>query len=208
MGKTTILCTASVVEEVPQFLKGKNSGWVTAEYSMIPASTDVRMIRERNRGKTSGRTLEIQRLIGRSLRAVVDLKLLGQRTVWLDCDVLQADGGSRTAAINGCSIVLYDAMQKLLTKGLVKHSPMNELVGSVSVGIISNFPLLDLSYEEDFRADVDMNVVMTESGKFIEVQGTAEGEPFSKDDLDTFLELGADGIKKIIGIQKESISAG
>jgi ribonuclease PH len=208
MGKTIILCTASVLEEVPQFLKGKNSGWVTAEYSMIPASTDVRMIRERNRGKPSGRTLEIQRLIGRSLRAVVDLKLLGQRTVWLDCDVLQADGGSRTAAINGCSIVLYDAIQKLLSEGLIKHSPMSELVGSVSVGIISNFPLLDLSYEEDFRADVDMNVVMTESGKFIEVQGTAEGEPFSKDDLDTFLELGADGIKKIFGFQRESLSAG
>ncbi len=208
MGRTIVLCTASVVEEIPQFLKGQNSGWITAEYSMLPASTNVRTTRERIRGTVSGRTLEIQRLIGRSLRAVVDLKQLGQRTVWLDCDVLQSDGGTRSAAINGSSVVLHDAMRRLQEEGILKRSPMRELVGSVSVGIISDFPLLDLSYEEDFRADVDMNVIMTESGRFIEVQGTAEGEPFSRDDLDTFLELGEKGIKDIIRIQKESLRDG
>ncbi len=206
MGRTTVLCTVSVVDDVPQFLRGRNSGWVTAEYSMLPGSGTTRSIRERNRGAASGRTLEIQRVIGRSLRAVTDLKLLGQRTLWVDCDVLQADGGTRTASINGASVALYDAFEKMRREKLIKVSPMSDLVGAVSVGIISNFPLLDLSYEEDSRADVDLNLVVTESGSLVEIQGTAEGEVFSREDLETFLELGEKGVKEIITIQRESLN--
>jgi ribonuclease PH len=197
----------SITEEVPQFLKGKNSGWLTAEYEMLPGSGRSRSIRERNRIMISGRTLEIQRLIGRSLRAVTDLDSLGQRTVWIDCDVLQSDGGTRTASINGASVALYDALNRMVDDGIVKSLPMTDLIGAVSVGIISNFPLLDLSYDEDFRADVDLNLVMTESGRFIEIQGTAEGEAFNRDDLETFLEIGEKGIKEIIQIQRECLNA-
>jgi ribonuclease PH len=208
MGRTRVLCTASVVEDVPPFLKGRNSGWVTAEYSMLPGSTPSRTNRERNRGGPGGRTQEIQRLIGRSMRAVVDLERLGPRTIWLDCDAIQSDGGTRTAAINGASVALFDALRRLEAEGAIRSVPMAELVGAVSVGIISDFPLLDLCYEEDTRADVDMNIVMTESGRFVEVQGTAEGEPFSRDDLETFLDLGERGIKEIIRAQRECLDAG
>jgi ribonuclease PH len=208
MGKTIVLCTVNIVEEVPQFLRGKNSGWLTAEYEMLPGSSQSRSKRERNRMMTSGRTLEIQRLIGRSLRAVTDLSLLGMRTVWVDCDVLQSDGGTRSASINGSSVALCDALNKMKEEKMIEQLPMNELIGAVSVGIISDFPLLDLAYEEDFRADVDFNLVMTESGRFVEIQGTAEGEVFNRDDLDTFLELGEKGIKEIVRIQRESLHAG
>ncbi len=208
MGKTIVLCTVNIVEEVPPFLRGKNSGWLTAEYEMLPGSSQARSIRERNRMMTSGRTLEIQRLIGRSLRAVTDLSLLGMRTVWVDCDVLQSDGGTRSASINGASVALCHAMNKMKEEKMIRQLPMNELIGAVSVGIISDFPLLDLAYEEDSRADVDFNLVMTESGRFVEIQGTAEGEAFSRDDLDTFLEMGEKGIKEIVRIQRESLDAG
>jgi ribonuclease PH len=208
MGKTKILCTASIVEDVPHFLKGRNSGWVTAEYAMLPGSTRTRTIRERNRGSAGGRTLEIQRLIGRSLRAVVDLGILGQRTIWIDCDVLQSDGGTRTAAVNGASVALCDAFRRMKVEGMIEFDPMNELIAAVSVGIISNFPLLDLSYEEDSRADVDLNLVMTETGRFVEIQGAAEGETFSRGDLDTFIDLGEAGIQEIIRAQRESLDAG
>ncbi len=208
MGDTIVLCSVSVVDEVPQFLKGKNQGWLTAEYEMLPGSSQTRSIRERNRNMTSGRTLEIQRMIGRSLRAVTDLTLLGQRTLWVDCDVLQSDGGTRTASINGASVALYNALRRMKDENLIKEAPMTDLVGAVSVGIISDFPLLDLSYGEDFRADVDMNLVMTESGRFVEIQGSAEGDTYSREDLETFLDLGETGIKEIIRIQRESLNAG
>jgi len=208
MGRTMVLCTVTIVDDVPQFLRGKNSGWVTSEYSMLPGSGSTRAIRDRNKVTASGRTLEIQRMIGRSIRAVVDLGLLGQRTVWIDCDVLQSDGGTRTAAVNGASVAFHDAMSRMVAGGLVKRSPMKELIGAVSVGIISDFPLLDLSYEEDSRAEVDMNLVMTESGKLVEIQGTAEGEPFDRGDLETFLEMGEKGIKEILQVQRESLGRG
>jgi len=207
MGRTIILCTVTLVDEVPPFLKGKNSGWLTAEYSMLPGCSRTRTVRERGRGLVSGRTLEIQRLIGRSLRAITDLDSLGQRTVWIDCDVLQSDGGTRTTAINGASVALWDAFARIKKEGLLGKHPMQELVGAVSVGIISDFPLLDLSYEEDAQADVDLNLVMTESGRIVEVQGSAEGEAFSREDLETFLEMGEKGIKEVLKYQRESLNA-
>ncbi|MCL1790519.1 MAG: ribonuclease PH [Peptococcaceae bacterium] len=202
MGKTTVLCTASVEEKVPVFMRGTGKGWVTAEYAMLPRATDVRTQREASRGKLSGRTMEIQRLIGRSLRAVMDLEKLGERTIWLDCDVLQADGGTRTASITGAYLALEDALMAVLDKGLIKSMPLRERVAAVSVGRVEGSILLDLAYDEDSRAEVDMNVVMTESGRFVEIQGTAEGKPFDREELGLFLELAELGVRSLFEYQK------
>ncbi|MBK7014706.1 MAG: ribonuclease PH [Sulfuritalea sp.] len=204
-GDTKVLCTASVEERVPPFLKGKGRGWVTAEYGMLPRSTNTRTDREAARGKQSGRTQEIQRLIGRSLRAVTDLGALGERQITLDCDVIQADGGTRCASISGACVALHDALSKLVAAGKLAGHPMRELVAAVSVGIVGGMPVLDLNYEEDSACDTDMNVVMTASGGIIEVQGTAEGEPFSRGELDTLLELAATGIGAIVAAQKSAL---
>ncbi len=205
-GHTKVLCTASVEERVPPFLKGKGRGWVTAEYGMLPRSTNTRTDREAARGKQSGRTQEIQRLIGRSLRAVTDLGALGERQVTLDCDVIQADGGTRCASISGACVALHDALSRLVAAGRLAGHPMRELVAAVSVGIVGGMPVLDLDYEEDSACDTDMNVVMTASGGIIEVQGTAEGEPFSRGELDTLLELAAAGIGTIVAAQKSALA--
>ena len=202
-GDTRVLCTASVEERVPPFLRGRNSGWVTAEYGMLPGSTNTRSQREAVRGKQSGRTLEIQRLIGRSLRAVVDLRALGERTVTLDCDVLQADGGTRTASITGAYVALALAVERLREAGALRQSPLHGVVAAVSVGIYRGTPVLDLDYPEDAEAETDMNVVMNEAGGFIEVQGTAEGHAFRRDELDRLLELAASGIDTLIGAQRQ-----
>ena len=204
-GDTKVLCTASVEERVPPFLKGKGRGWVTAEYGMLPRSTNTRTDREAARGKQTGRTQEIQRLIGRSLRAVTDLGALGERQITLDCDVIQADGGTRCASITGACVALHDALSKLVAAGKLPGHPMRELVAAVSVGIVGGMPVLDLNYEEDSACDTDMNVVMTASGGIIEVQGTAEGEPFSRGELDTLLELAATGIGAIVAAQKSAL---
>jgi ribonuclease PH len=208
MGRTRVICTATLEDKVPQFLKDKGRGWVTAEYSLLPRSTSVRVMRESQRGKIGGRTHEIQRLIGRSLRSVVDMEALGERTVWLDCDVIEADGGTRTAAITGAFICLADAMKYALERGMIKESPLRDCVAAISVGMVEGRPLLDLCYEEDFGAEVDMNVVMTGAGKFVEVQGTAETEPFERQRLDEMLGLASDGIKKLIEMQKAEIPEG
>ena len=205
MGNTKVLCTATVSEDVPSFLKGKGQGWVTAEYSMLPRSTSERNARAAVKGKIDGRTHEIQRLIGRSLRSVVDFKLLGERQIILDCDVLQADGGTRTASINGAYVALVDALNGLRKKGLLKETPLREAVAAVSVGIVKGKPVLDLCYEEDSGADVDFNVVMTESGKFVEVQGTAEKEPFSRKQLDELLVLAEQGIRQVMAAQRKTL---
>jgi ribonuclease PH len=205
-GATKVLCTASVEESVPGFLRGKGSGWVTAEYGMLPRATNTRMAREAAKGKQSGRTQEIQRLIGRSLRAVTDMAALGERQITLDCDVLQADGGTRCASITGACVALHDALSKLVAGGKLASHPMRELVGAVSVGIVGGQPLLDLDYAEDSTCDTDMNVVMTASGGIIEVQGTAEGAPFSRTELDALLELAAAGIGDIITAQKSALA--
>ena len=204
-GDTHVLCTASVEERVPPFLKDSGRGWVTAEYGMLPRSTNTRTEREAARGKQSGRTQEIQRLIGRSLRAVTDLAALGQRTVHLDCDVLQADGGTRTAAITGAFVALHDAMSFLRGKNLISASPIRDHVAAVSVGMSGGTPLLDLDYSEDSACGCDMNVVMTGAGRFVEVQGTAEGEAFSRDELDRLLDLAARGIGELIAHQRKSL---
>ncbi|GAB4293908.1 MAG: ribonuclease PH [Desulfuromonadia bacterium] len=201
-GDTKVICTASVEESVPPFLRGKGSGWVTAEYAMLPRATGTRNPRESTRGKVGGRTHEIQRLIGRSLRAVTDLSRLGERTVYLDCDVIQADGGTRTASITGAWVALADAAAKLLRDGVITENPLKEGVAAVSVGIIGGIPLLDLCYEEDSRADVDMNVVMTSSLRFVEIQGTAEGDPFSAEEMDRMRTLALSGIQRLLAIQK------
>jgi ribonuclease PH len=206
-GETKVLCNASVVDNVPRFLKGKGQGWLTAEYGMLPRSTHSRMDREASRGKQGGRTLEIQRLIGRSLRAAVDLKQLGEHTIYLDCDVLQADGGTRTASISGASVALHDALFSMRQKGLIKTNPLKHMIGSVSVGIYKGTPILDLDYPEDSSAETDMNLVMDEHGGFIEIQGTAEGETFSGDELMQMLELGKQGIREIFDIQKQAIGS-
>jgi ribonuclease PH len=206
-GATKVLCTASVEESVPGFLRGKGSGWVTAEYGMLPRATNTRMAREAAKGKQSGRTQEIQRLIGRSLRAVTDMAALGERQITLDCDVLQADGGTRCASITGACVALHDALSKLVAGGKLASHPMRELVGAVSVGIVGGQPLLDLDYAEDSSCDTDMNVVMTASGGIIEVQGTAEGAPFSRAELDTLLELAAAGIGDIVAAQRSALVA-
>ncbi len=205
-GDTIVLCSAMVEEKVPPFLKGTGSGWVTAEYSMLPASTDSRTPREASKGKITGRTSEIQRLIGRSLRAVVDLKALGERTIWLDCDVLQADGGTRTASISGSFVALYLALEKLKAKGAIATIPIIDYVAATSVGIVDGVPVLDLEYVEDSRAEVDMNVVMTGRGEFVEIQGTAEGKPFSRNEMDTLLALAEKGIRELISLQEKTIT--
>jgi ribonuclease PH len=204
-GDTKVLCTASVEERVPSFLKGKGQGWVTAEYGMLPRSTNTRTDREAARGKQSGRTQEIQRLIGRSLRAVTDLAALGERQITLDCDVIQADGGTRCASISGACVALHDALAKLVAAGKLARHPMRELVAAVSVGIVEGIPVLDLDYAEDSACDTDMNVVMTAGGGIIEVQGTAEGAPFSRAELDTLLGLAAAGIGDIVVAQKSAL---
>ncbi|MBA2564979.1 MAG: ribonuclease PH [Gemmatimonadetes bacterium] len=208
MGNTKVICTASVEEGVPLFRKGKGGGWVTAEYGMLPRSTGTRNARESTRGRVGGRTQEIQRLIGRSLRAVTELEALGERTIWIDCDVLQADGGTRTASITGAMVALHQAVSYLLARRLIPRSPIREFVAAVSVGLVGRFPVLDLCYGEDAAASVDFNVVMTESGRFVEIQGTAEGEPFGREELETFLELGARGITDLIALQKEAAIRG
>lgn len=201
-GDTKVLCTATVEDGVPRFLKGKGQGWVTAEYSMLPRSTNTRMAREAARGKQGGRTLEIQRLIARSLRAAVDLKKLGDHTITIDCDVIQADGGTRTASITGGCVALVDAITFLLEKKKLKQDPLKRLIGSVSVGIYKGEAVLDIDYIEDSNAETDMNVVMTQHGGFVEVQGTAEGEPFTQDQHDALLKLAAGGIDKLFEIQQ------
>lgn len=205
-GETKVLCNASVVENVPRFLKGKGQGWITAEYGMLPRSTHTRMDREASRGKQGGRTLEIQRLIGRSLRAAVDLSQLGENTIYVDCDVIQADGGTRTASISGASIALHDALFHMRKTGMIKTNPLKHMVGSVSVGIYKGTPILDLDYLEDSAAETDMNLVMDENGGFIEIQGTAEGETFTGDELMHMLELGKQGIREIFDLQHKAVA--
>jgi ribonuclease PH len=205
-GRTKVLCTATVTEGVPRFLKGKGQGWVTAEYGMLPRSTHSRMHREAASGKQGGRTLEIQRLIARSLRAAVDLTKLGENTITVDCDVLQADGGTRTASITGTCVALADALNWMLAKGSLKTNPLNFMVAAVSVGIYEGAPVCDLDYDEDSSAETDMNLVMTETGKMIEIQGTAEGEPFSQEELMQLLELGKQGIQQIIQHQRQALA--
>ncbi|MGC7869933.1 ribonuclease PH [Desulfosporosinus sp. SYSU MS00001] len=205
VGGTRVLCTASVEEKVPPFQKGSGKGWVTAEYAMIPRATQTRTQREATKGKLTGRTMEIQRLIGRALRSVVDLKKLGERTIWLDCDVLQADGGTRTASITGAYVALLDAIQYLLDKKLIKMNPIMDTLAAVSVGKVLGTQVLDLDYEEDSKAEVDMNVVMTGAGKFVEIQGTAEEVPFDRGDLDVFLQLAEKGIRSLMEVQKTAI---
>ena len=204
-GDTRVLCTASVEESVPGFLRGQGQGWLTAEYGMLPRSTHTRSAREAARGKQSGRTQEIQRLIGRSLRAVVDLEKLGERQVIIDCDVLQADGGTRTASITGACVAVADALNGLVARGLLAASPMNDFVAAVSVGMYEGVPVLDLDYPEDSGCETDMNVVMTGSGGFVEVQGTAEGKPFRRDELDCLLQLASNGIAHLVGLQREAL---
>ncbi|MFL6576521.1 MAG: ribonuclease PH [Povalibacter sp.] len=204
-GETRVLCTASVEESVPGFLRNSGSGWVTAEYGMLPRSTHTRSRREAAQGKQGGRTLEIQRLIGRALRAVVDLKALGERTITLDCDVLQADGGTRTASITGSYVALVDAVNTLVRKRVLRESPIHGQVAAVSVGIWSGIPVLDLDYKEDSDAETDMNIVMNNGGGFIEVQGTAEGHAFRRDELDALLNLAAGGIGQLLAKQLEAL---
>jgi len=204
-GDTHVLCTASVDEKVPGFLRGKNQGWVTAEYGMLPRSTGSRMDREAARGKQSGRTQEIQRLIGRSLRAIIDLEKLGERSIQIDCDVIQADGGTRTAAITGAYVALHDAVSHLLKNGLITESPLRDSVAAISVGVYKGTPVLDLDYLEDSDCDTDMNVVMTGSGGFVEIQGTAEGEPFQRDAMNAMLDLATSGIKELLNMQKVAL---
>lgn len=205
-GDTKVLCTASVDRSVPRFLKGKGQGWVTAEYGMLPRSTHSRMDREAARGKQGGRTVEIQRLIGRSLRACVDMKALGENTITIDCDVLQADGGTRTASITGACVALVDALNWMRKEGIVKSNPLKGLVAAVSVGMYDGNPVADLDYPEDSKAQTDMNVVMTEAGKFIEVQGTAEGEPFSSEDMTAMLDLAKHAIRELMDLQKQALA--
>ncbi|MEI7841880.1 MAG: ribonuclease PH [Gallionellaceae bacterium] len=205
-GDTKVICTASVEERVPPHKKGSGEGWVTAEYGMLPRSTNERMGREAAKGKQSGRTQEIQRLIGRSLRAVVDLKKLGERTIQLDCDVIQADGGTRTASITGAFVALHDAISGLMSKGLVKENPLKDFIAAISVGIYEGNPVLDLDYVEDSACDTDMNVVMLGSGHFVEVQGTAEGHAFSRDEMNVLLDLAKAGIEQLIEKQRADLA--
>ncbi|GHT83404.1 ribonuclease PH [Betaproteobacteria bacterium] len=204
-GNTRVLVTASVEENVPGFLKGRHQGWLTAEYGMLPRSTHTRSAREAAKGKQSGRTQEIQRLIGRSLRAVVDLVALGERQIIVDCDVLQADGGTRTASVTGACVAVHDALTRLVQGGKLAAHPMRELVAAVSVGVWQGVPVLDLDYAEDSGCDTDMNVVMTASGGLIEVQGTAEGQPFSRAELGTLLDLADAGIGRLVACQREAL---
>lgn len=204
-GDTKVICTASVEERVPPHKKGSGDGWVTAEYGMLPRSTGERVSREATKGKQSGRTQEIQRLIGRSLRAVVDLQKLGERTIQIDCDVIQADGGTRTASITGAFVALHDAVSGLINKGLIKETPLKDFIAAVSVGIYQGTPVLDLDYVEDSTCDTDMNVVMLGNGHFVEVQGTAEGHAFSREEMDALLELAKSGIVQLIEKQRTAL---
>jgi ribonuclease PH len=204
-GDTKVICTASIEERVPGFLRGKGQGWVTAEYGMLPRSTGSRMRREASSGKQGGRTMEIQRLIGRALRAGIDLEVLGENTISLDCDVIQADGGTRTASITGAWVALNDAIQHLLDKKAITKNPLHHQIASISVGIYNGTPVLDLDYDEDSNAETDMNVVMNSDNGFIEVQGTAEGHPYSKEELNSMLELAEKGITELFSIQQTAI---
>jgi ribonuclease PH len=206
-GDTQVLCTASVEDGVPSFLRNTGKGWVTAEYGMLPRSTHTRSPREAAKGKQSGRTLEIQRLIGRALRSVVDLQALGERTITLDCDVLQADGGTRTAAITGSYVALVDAVDKLLEKGVIQSNPIHGQVAALSVGIWSGIPIVDLDYAEDSTCETDMNVVMNNGGAFVELQGTAEGHAFRRHELDELLNLAASGIGELLALQMQALTA-
>jgi ribonuclease PH len=205
MGNTRVLCSASVDNKVPSFLRDKGQGWVTAEYSMLPSSTNTRTSREASKGKVSGRTQEIQRLIGRSLRSIISLKKLGERTIWIDCDVIQADGGTRCASITGAFIALMLAMKKLKKDKLIKEIPVRDYVAAISVGIVNGKNYLDLDYSEDSEADVDMNIIKTGTGGFVEIQGTAEREPFSDKQMEAMLILADKGIKQLVAIQKKAI---
>lgn len=204
-GNTKVICNATIDEKVPSWLKGQDKGWVTAEYSMLPRATESRTIRESSRGKLTGRTMEIQRLIGRALRSVVDLGKLGDRTIWIDCDVIQADGGTRTASITGAFVALKIAIQKLIEDGKLSEDPILEHLAAVSVGMLENEVILDLNYIEDSKAQVDMNIVMTESGKFVEIQGTGEESTFTIDELNTMISYASNGISTLIEMQKESL---
>jgi ribonuclease PH len=205
MGKTRVLCTAMVDERVPQFLVGTGQGWITGEYGMIPAATDTRTQREASRGRQSGRTMEIQRLVGRAMRSVIERKALGERTVWIDCEVLQADGGTRTASITGGFVALCLALARLRKDGAIKHPLVQGMVAAVSVGIVAGRAVLDLDYAEDSKAEVDMNVVRTEDGRYIELQGTAEATPFSRAQLDSMLALADRGIEHLVRLQREAV---
>ncbi|MBS3800523.1 MAG: ribonuclease PH [Thioalkalivibrio sp.] len=207
-GDTRVLCNATVESRVPPWLKNKGRGWVTAEYSMLPRSTHDRMIREAARGKLGGRTMEIQRLIGRALRAVVDLEAMGERQIIVDCDVIQADGGTRTASISGGYVALHDAIRKAREQGLIRKNPLHGHVGAVSVGIFDGEPVLDLDYDEDSAAETDLNLVMNEAGGVIEIQGTAEGHAFRRDELDRMLDLGEQGIQSIVEAQRTVLAGG
>ena len=207
MGDTRVLCTASVEESLPPFLRGKGQGWVTAEYGMLPRSTHTRSAREAAKGKQTGRTQEIQRLIGRSLRAVFDLKALGERTITLDCDVLQADGGTRCASITGAWIALYEACDKLVQAGKLPANPVKDHVAAISVGIFEGSPVLDLDYPEDSNCDTDMNVIMTGQGGIVEVQGTAEGEPFSREQMNVLMDLATMGIRQLVATQESALAS-
>ncbi|NQT46925.1 MAG: ribonuclease PH [Candidatus Omnitrophica bacterium] len=206
VGNTKVICTASVENKVPSFLAGKGRGWITSEYGMLPRSCHTRTVREASRGKLGGRTQEIQRLIGRSLRAISDMELLGERTIWIDCDVIQADGGTRCASITGSFLALVDAIKKLYDDGSIISGPIiKDYVAAVSVGIIGGTPICDLNYEEDSQAEVDMNVIMTGSGSFVEVQGTAERKPFTGAEMDRLMGLARKGISRLVAIQKKEI---
>ena len=207
VGETKVICAATLEERVPPFMRGQGKGWVTAEYNMLPRSTLARTARERDAGRASGRTLEIQRLIGRSLRAIVDMNGLGERTIVLDCDVLQADGGTRTASITGAYIALYQAMQFMVRAGVIRSIPLKGAVAAISVGLVDDERVLDLCYDEDSRAEVDFNVVMTDSGEFVELQGTAEGAPFSRDAMDDLLALAGKGIQYHFEAQQTAIKS-
>lgn len=207
VGDTKVICTAKLEERVPQFLRNSGKGWITAEYGMLPGSSLVRIGREASRGKIGGRTHEIQRLIGRSLRAIAALKSLGERTIWIDCDVIQADGGTRTASITGAYVALVESVRRWLDRGIINEDPIKDSVAAVSVGIIDGKVLLDLSYEEDSRADVDMNFVMTGSGKFVEVQGTAESAPFTRKQMERMTAMAQEGICELIKAQKKVLAS-
>jgi ribonuclease PH len=206
VGDTRVICTAKLEDKVPPFLRNSGKGWITAEYGMLPSSSQVRISREAARGRIGGRTHEIQRLIGRSLRTIADLKSLGERTIWIDCDVIQADGGTRTASITGAYVALVEAARQLIKQGVIQKNPIKDSVAAVSVGIVDGKPLLDLNYEEDSRAEVDMNFVMTGSGKFVEVQGTAESAPFTKRGLDRMAEIAQQGIRELLKVQKKVLA--
>lgn len=205
IGDTKVICTASIEEKVPQFLKGRGEGWISCEYNMIPRATQTRKIRDITKGKLDGRTMEIQRLIGRALRSAMDFKALGEKTIWIDCDVIQADGGTRTSSITGAFVALVDAVNKMHKHKPFEIYPIRSFVGAVSVGIVKDVKILDLCYIEDSNAKVDMNIVMTDAGEFIEIQGTGEESPFTRKDLDELLAIGEKGTKQMIQLQKESL---